>query len=137
MTDIEIPFEQDRHARYRFFEILPGALSWLILALPFILAFINVTVAVFFILAYLLIYFTRTFGYDFRAVSGYRTMKQHMRLNWNGLLADVEAGEPTDAKLERPKWHYQNLERRQGFPAVIKPSELTHAVIVATVNESK
>jgi hypothetical protein len=58
MTDLEIPYEKDRTRRYRFFEILPGALSWLVLFLPLILSFINVTAATFFILAYILIYFT-------------------------------------------------------------------------------
>jgi hypothetical protein len=62
MTDIEIPYEKDRSKRYRFFEILPGSLSWLLLFMPVILSFvnfkingINVTLAVPFILAYLLI----------------------------------------------------------------------------------
>lgn len=137
MTDLEIPFEKDRKGHYRFFEILPGALSWLLLFMPLILSFINVTAAVLFILAYLLIYFVRSIGYDIRALSGYRTMKQHMRLDWNGLIADVEAGEPTAAIIERPKWHFANLERVKTHRTIIKPSELVHAVIIATVNESR
>ena len=59
MTDIEIPFKEDRHARYRFFEILPGVLSWTMLVLPLLLSLINVTVAAIFILIYLLVNFTR------------------------------------------------------------------------------
>ena len=59
MTDLEIPFERDRKGHYRFFEILPGALSYTVLFLPAILSFINVTLAVGAILFYLLVFFVR------------------------------------------------------------------------------
>ena len=137
MTDIEIPYEKDRSPRYRFFEILPGSLSWLLLFMPVILSLINVTLAVFFILAYLLIYFTRTVAVDIRALAGYRTMKQHMKLDWLGLLADLEAGKVSKQAIERPQWHLLNLQRLHRRQIHYRPSELTHAVIVATVNESR
>lgn len=137
MTDLEIPFEKDRRGHYRFFEILPGFLSWTLLFTPLILTYINVTAAVFFIILYLLIFFVRSLAYSTRAVAGYRTMKQHMKLDWNGLAADIEAGEVTANSIVRPKWHVANLERLQARSYDIKPSELTHAVIIATVNESR
>jgi cellulose synthase/poly-beta-1,6-N-acetylglucosamine synthase-like glycosyltransferase len=138
MTDLEIPFEKDRRGHYRFFEILPGALSWTLLFLPLILSLINVTAAVFFILGYLLIFFVRALAYTSRALAGYRTMRQHMRLDWNGLLSDLQAGKLSQNKLKRPKWHISNLKRyqTQGSKA-IKPDSLMHAVIIATVNESR
>ncbi|HVC36749.1 MAG TPA: glycosyltransferase family 2 protein [Candidatus Dormibacteraeota bacterium] len=137
MTDIEIPFEKNRHGWYRFFEILPGLLSWLLLFMPLILSLINVTLAIFFVLAYLLIYFTRTIGYDVRALSGYRTMRRYMRLDWQGLVADIEAARATEQVIERPSWHFANLARYQARKEVLRPSELFHAVIIATVNESR
>ena len=48
MTDLEIPYEKDRKGHYRFFEILPGALSWSLLLLPLILSQFNVEFAVIF-----------------------------------------------------------------------------------------
>lgn len=138
MTDIEIPYEKDRHGHYRFFEILPGALSWILLFTPFILSAINVTLAVFVILAYLLLFFVRSMAYSVRAIVGYITMRQHMKLDWNSLMADVEAGEVTGGKeIKRPKWHYGALKRLQTTADRTKPSELFHAVIIATVNESR
>jgi hypothetical protein len=137
VTDLEIPFEKDRHGHYRFFEILPGALSWTLLFTPLILSFINVTLAVFFVLLYLLIFFTRGAAYAIRAVAGYRLMNQHLKLDWNGLAADIEAGQPTAASIDRPKWHFANLKRLSARRYDIKPSELLHAAIVATVNESR
>ncbi|HVV25440.1 MAG TPA: hypothetical protein VHC21_00175 [Candidatus Saccharimonadales bacterium] len=138
MTDLEIPYEQDRHGHYRFFEILPGALSWTLLFTPLILSFISVDAAVFFVLIYLLIFFVRSIGYSFRAIAGYRTMKQHMKLDWNGLCDDLDAGQTRDKiTLKRPKWHLANLRRLQDRTTVIKPRQLTHAVIIASVDESR
>jgi hypothetical protein len=137
MTDIEIPYEQDRGAKYRFFEILPGALSWLLLFMPIILSFISVTAVVFFILAYILIYFTRTMAYNMRALYGYRTMKQHMRLDWRTLLEEVQTGKVSDKQVERPAWHHENLGRLQERSNRIKPHDVVHAIIIASVNETR
>ncbi len=137
MTDLEIPFEKDRKGHYRFFEILPGALSWTLLFMPLILSLINVTLAVFVILGYLLIYFVRSLAYSARAIAGYRTMKYCLRLDWNGLAAEIEAGRLLDREITRPKWHYDNLKRLETREHKFKPSELVHAVIIATVNESR
>jgi hypothetical protein len=137
MTDLEIPFEKDRKGHYRFFEILPGALSYGLLLLPLILTFVNVTLAVFFILFYLLIFFVRSIGYSARAISGYLSMKKHMKLDWNGLSADLETGQVGAEPLVRPRWHLKNLGRLHLRERQFKPSQLTHAVIVATVNESR
>lgn len=138
MTDLEIPFEKDRRGHYRFFEILPGALSYTLLLLPLVLSFINVTTAVFFVLFYLLIFFVRSLAYSLRAIAGYRSMRQHMKLDWDGLLADVEAGKPTGTKAaRRPTWHYKNLKLLPTRKYDMRPSQLLHAVIIATVNESR
>ncbi len=138
MKNIEIPYEQDRKGHYRFFEILPGVLSWSLLITPIVLSLIDTTYAVIFILAYLLIYLARSFGYDFRAVSGYITMKQHLKLNWNDFLKDLDKGE-VDKKLKivRPDWHIQNIERVKSFQKIFKPKDIIHGVIIATVNESR
>ncbi len=137
MTDIEIPFEKDRKGHYRFFEILPGSLSWLLLLLPIILSFINVSLAVFFILFYLLIFFVRALGYAARVIGGYRSMKQQKKLNWVALTEDINQGEITSTRADRPKWHRRNMELLSSRSHDYKPSDVTHAVIIATVDESR
>ncbi len=137
MTDIEIPYEKDRNLHYRIFEILPGLLSWSLLFLPIILSFISISVAVIFILGYLLIYFVRTFGFDFRAVEGYLSMKKQLKLDWNKLNEDLNKGIIDESNsTHRPKWHYQNLSRLKTYETIYKPKDVYHAVIIATVNES-
>ncbi len=137
MKQIEIPYEQERGRGYRFFEILPGALSWLLLVLPLVLSLLNVTVAVFFVLGYILVYFTRSVAVSIRALAGYRTMRQHEKLDWNELVDEIEEGRVKDSSIVRPKWHLKNLERLAIKPPVVKPSELLHAVIVAVHRESR
>ena len=138
MTDIEIPYESERHGHYRFFEILPGALSWLLLLMPIILSFINITAAVLFILLYLIIYFVRSVGFSISGLEGYMHMRQHMRLDWPALVDDIERGELEKRDgVKYPSWHVRNIERRKTASNHYHPSELIHAVIIASVNENR
>ena len=90
--DIEIPYPKDRGFRYRIFEILPGAISWTVLILPFVLSLINPFLTVFFILAYLLLWLTKSVGLDVRAFQGFKTIKQQKKLPWLDMLEDVRVG---------------------------------------------
>ena len=137
MTDIEIPFEKDRGKRYRFFEILPGALTWLLLFLPFILSLFSVTLAAIFILGYLLIYFSRALGVSARAIQGFNILSKHQKMDWHGMLSELEAGGVESALAKRPKWHYSNILHLKVQPPIIKPSEIIHVAMVATYNESR
>lgn len=137
MTDLEIPLENDRGFRYRFFEALPGLISWSLLCLPFILSWLNVTIAAVFVLAYLLITFTRGLAVAIRALQGYGRMQQHKRLHWQGMLADLEAGEVTNHHAKHPKWHLALIKRLPQQPKAIEPNEIIHAIIIATVKEAR
>lgn len=137
MKHIEIPYVEDRGRRYRFFEILPGSISWTILALPFILSLISTRLTAVFILGYLLIWFAKSIGMNIRALQGYRMMQFHQNLDWIPLLEEIEAQQVIDTTAERPQWHIDNLQRLQNQSSIIKPSQLYHAVIIATYQESR
>lgn len=136
MIDIEIPYKEERNKRYRFFEILPGVLSWTMLFMPLILSLINVTFAALFVLIYLLINFTRSIAAATRALHGYSIMRKHKKLNWQQFNAELQSGE-IDARAIRPRWHYNNLLRLSTGSTVVKPDEVLHAVIIATYNEAR
>lgn len=137
MTDIEIIPEAERHGWYRFFEILPGALSWSMLALPFVLSFINVDLAAAFVLAYLLINFVRGVAGAIRAIDGYSTMRKHQKLPWRTMLGELTAGEVLEPGARRPKWHYDSILRMGLEPNRPGPDDIIHAIIIATVKETK
>lgn len=136
MIDIEIPQPEERGRRYRFFEILPGALSWFILTLPIVLSFISVRLAAVFVLGYLLFYFIRAMATNVRAFQGYRRLRHYEKLNWSQLVDELELLEaPKQAK--RPKWHGSNIERVSTQGHMIKPSEILHVAMIAMYKESQ
>src|SRR4051812_9472303 len=120
MKNIEIPYEKDRNRRYRFFEALPGLFSWSILALPIVLSLLNATVAALFVIIYLLIYFARSVGVIIRALQGNSLVLRYKELDWRQLLTEVETEEILAPRSERPKWHFENIERLKTRPAVVK-----------------
>lgn len=137
MQNIEIPLQSEKDWRYRFWEIFPGLTSWLILALPFILSLISPGLTVFFIIAYLLMWFAKAVGLNVRVLQGWRTMQMHQKLPWPILLTELGEGIVSDPTQKRPKWHYDNILRTQAQPLKVVPDEIYHAVIIATVNESR
>ena len=134
-TLLEIPYPADRGFRYRLFEILPGALSYIFLAMPFILSLISPSLTVFFVLAFLLLWFTKAVGMGVRSIQGYRVLKQHQKLPWESMLKDITNLSSTDHSL--PHWHFSNLKRIAKMPNRIMPDNIYQAIIIATYNESR
>lgn len=116
-------------------ERFPAILSYSLLALPFALSFISPRATAFFIIAYLLMWFVRALALNVRVLQGYSTMKKHEAIDWSELLVDVE--NETISTSDAPKWHRKNIERIQHIPAMVKPSEAIHVMMVATYNESR
>jgi len=137
MSKVEIPFPGQRSRTYRFFEILPGAASYFMLALPFVLSLINVTLAAVFVLLYLLVNFTRGIAGAVRGLHGYHVMHVHQKYPWPQMLIELEAGEVSSPRVKRPKWHLDELERLTERPLLMPPSEVIHALIIATYKESR
>jgi hypothetical protein len=130
----EIPYNEDKGFQYRFFEILPGFLTWSALILPFVLAFWNVGLTAILMIGYLILWFVKAVALNLRAVQGWRIFQDHLQIDWLALTEDVKHHDPSK---KWPKWHRNNLERIGKHPNGIHPDEITHAVIVATWNESR
>ncbi|HSX23638.1 MAG TPA: glycosyltransferase family 2 protein [Candidatus Saccharimonadales bacterium] len=137
MRNIEIPYVEERGKRYRFFEMLPGLISWSILALPFVLSQVNPRLCVFFILGYLLLWFAKAVGLDIRAIQGYRMINQHQKLPWPQMLQELSTGKTEQPDRHIPAWHYENVIRVHEQPTPIKADEIVHAVMIAAYNESR
>jgi hypothetical protein len=131
----EIPFQKDKNFKYRFFEILPGFLSWTILALPFILAFTNVGLAAIIMIGYLLLWFVKAVALNLRALQGYKILAQHQKLDWQEMIVDLDQEDVEGKRF--PKWHYANKKRQADNPNGIYSENVVHAVIVATYNEAR
>lgn len=131
----EIPFQQNKDWKYRFFEILPGALTWMVLVLPFVLAFTNVGLAAVLMIGYLLLWFAKAVAMNIRVVQGYNILDYHMKLDWQELIVDLDQEDVEHRRF--PKWHYENKKRQADNPNGIYSKDIIHAVIVATWNEAR
>lgn len=140
--DVELPLGK-RTAYYRFFEILPGFLSWLVIFLPFILSFINVTLAAAFILLFVMAWFYRAMGIAFLTTRGYKVMQEALETDWSKYLDDLRNPEgaiaryyDTKARDKRLRNHYQALLGYVGRVERLRPDDILHAIIVPMYNES-
>jgi len=143
LADIEIPYPEDRHGWYRFFEILPGLLSLLIFLTPIVLSFIFVPAAAFFIITYILLLLIRAAAMSMRVIEGYRNVKKAGETDWEDLLKDFYQPQQTASrhagtKNSLVKDHISNLERLQkGNLIDMLPDEVVQVVIICTYNESQ
>lgn len=141
MEQLEIPLGK-RTKFYRFFEILPGMLSYLVITLPIILSLIDPFLGAVFVIVYIIIWFVKAMAMTFRSIQGYATSEKAQRVDWRNRLDDLE--DPADSLEKRfggSSWrtdvHKHNLLRLAATEGAKKPSDIYHAAIVATYNESR
>lgn len=143
MIDLEIPVGK-RSLKYRFFEILPGAISYGMLILMVVLSLINPTLAaiyLFFIITSLLV---KAVGIAIHTIGGRNRLDKAQKINWHNRLADLERPKESYERLLKKesssfgaKQHLENLRLITADPdAFPKPSQIYNAVIIATYNES-
>ncbi len=137
MKDIEIPLVSERGKRYRFFEMLPGLLSWSILIAPFALSLVSARLTALFIIVFFLTWFARAIGLNVRVLQGWHTMQIHKKLDWPRMLLDLKNPQKSHHSNNLPKWHYQNLERLTARENHTNPDDVIHAVIIAAYNEDR
>ncbi len=143
LSDIEIPYPEDRHGWYRFFEVLPGLLSLLIFLLPVFLSIFYVTAAAFFIITYVLLLLIRASAMSVRVIEGYGKIKLARKVDWEALLGDFYNPSQAAARLPGAKnslitGHVKNMERLQSANAIdLLPKEVLQVVIICTYNESQ
>ena len=143
IQEIEIPYPEDRHGWYRFFEILPGLLSLLIFMTPIVLSIFYVSAAAIFVILYVLLLLIRASAMSMRVIEGYNKVKKARIVDWESLLKDFYAPEKTAArhvgtKNSLVRDHIRNIERlSKGNLIDMLPDELYQVVIICTYNESQ
>lgn len=142
--DIEIPLGK-RTKKYRFFEILPGLLSYGAIILLILLSIVNPVLASIYLLTIILVAFVKTIAISYRVVSGHRNMERASRVDWSRRLMDLESPKESYSRLRDVpsgallyKQHLENLRfmsaAEEGhFP---KPGNIYNALIMPAYNES-
>lgn len=142
IQDIEIPYPHERGLVYRLFEILPGFLTWTVIILPFVLAFISPLTLAILVIAYLVAWLLRGIAISIRVFQSYKKMREYQKLDWLPLISDldnpkkaIEAG--LLGGVRYPTWHKRNLDIRLDQKDKLSSADVIHAVLVPTYNESK
>ncbi|MGB4768622.1 MAG: hypothetical protein WBP22_05190 [Candidatus Saccharimonas sp.] len=144
MSDLELPLGK-RTKFYRFFEILPGVLSYGALLLLIILSIVNPLWASVYLLFVVITMFVKSLSINFHTLRGHHWLKSAQRVNWANRLADLEDPKTAYERVKGEKSsgfgyaaHQDNLHflsdvsSNQHFP---KPSQIMNAVIIAAYNE--
>lgn len=145
-AELEIPIGK-RSKKYRFFEILPGALSWSILALTFILSIVDRSslFAAAFVFLFMISWFYRAVGMAFRTLQGYKNMKNADSIAWQpwlNHLADpkkyIKNLEAKDARTKNEQIHLENLQEYVKSDDLndLSPKDIVQFVIVPMWQES-
>lgn len=155
--DLEIPLGK-RTPLYRFLEILPGALSYMMVILLVVLSLINPTIASIYLLVIITTTLVKAVAVAYRTIQGYGVVKRACRVDWHQRLADLsEPHEAFERLRERSSDAYGFLEHVQNLKLMAvgrdltvgddlldtekgaldfpNPEKIYHAVIMVTYNE--
>lgn len=158
-ADLEIPLGK-RTRKYRMLEILPGALSYTMILLLFVLSFISPIVGSYYLLLIIATTLVKAVGVVYRTVQGYNATKRADKVDWHKRLADLEDPHGSYEKLMLVKSrefefdeHVENLKMisvgkdlvisekelddNGRTPKIVfpKPNGIYHAVIMVAYNE--
>lgn len=143
MKDLEIPLGK-RRPLYRFFEILPGLLSYAAVALLFILSLISPVLGAIYLLVVVATTFVKAIATAFRTVQGYKVVQRAKRVDWRKRLEDLEDPHEDYERLRDQtndsydfQEHVQNLRLLSAVEGKSepKPHQIYHAVIMTAYNE--
>ena len=140
--DLEIPLGK-RTKLYRFFEILPGALSYSMIAALFIFSIISPMVAAIYLLIIITITLVKAVGVAVRTVQGYKDIQAAMKVDWHKRLEETQNPHDNFEKLRGRNSdefefddHVENLRAMTVSPDDFPdPESIYHAVIMVAYNE--
>lgn len=145
MTDIEIPLGK-RTPKYRFFEMLPGILSYGMIILLIVLSLVSPLLASIYLLIVIVSMLVKSIGIAYHTVIGKNILDKSMKVDWQARLADLESPKEACEKIKQIRskkdnyglnLHVENLDRISSGPSVFpRPSDVFNAVIIAAYNES-
>lgn len=156
-ADLEIPLGK-RTKKYRLLEILPGALSYTMIILLFVLSIISPALGSYYLLLIIAVTLVKAVGIVYRTIQGYNAAKRAEKVNWHERLVDLETPHERYEELLKYKCkefafneHVENLKLLSvGKDLVLsesevavddepiffpKPKEIYHAVIMVAYNE--
>ena len=143
IDDLELPLGK-RTKSYRFFEMLPGLLTYSMLSLLIILSFLQPLLAAIYILLVILALFVRSLGIAYRTIHGHSQLVAAEKINWRQRVQDLAAarkGGLPDRQFSKKE--FEAKRHREILQSILNknleipdPQKIYHAVIIAAYNES-
>ena len=142
--NLEIP-QGKRKPLYRFFEILPGAISYGAIILLFLLSWFSPVLGAIYLFIIIASTLVKAIGVAFRTVQGYKVIKSAGRVDWWKRLEDLEDPHEAYERLhgeESKSYHFEeHLDNLKMMAAMEKeypkPSKVYHVVIMTAYNEGE
>ncbi len=143
MINLELPIGKRTRA-YRFWEIIPSIISYGMLLLLIVLSLVSPITAAIYLLLVIVTMFVKAIGIAYHTIVGHRQLIGAQRVDWHRRLYDLEDPQTSYAAIQNVsssgfdyEAHKQNVRLVAADPDHYpKPSQIYHAVIVATYNES-
>ncbi len=140
--DLEIPLGK-RTRLYRFFEILPGVLSYSMILALVIFSLISPTLGAIYLLIIITITLVKAVGVAVRTVQGYNEIQRAMRVDWHQRYEDLltphekfESLRGSSSEAFNFDEHLENLRMMSVAPKDYPdPNKIFHAVIMVAYNE--
>ena len=142
MKSLEIPLGK-RTKQYRFFEILPGLLSYGAIILLIVLSFLNTVLASAYLLLIVLTALVRAVGIAYHTIKGNKELKRSCAVNWHARLMELGDAEANYKKLKNKNYkEYEFSNHKENLLAIAtnpkkypKPDEIINAVIITAYTE--
>lgn len=141
--NLEIP--QGRRSRlYRFFEILPGAVSYGAIILLFVLSWLDPVAGSIYLFIIIASTLVKAIGVAYRTVQGYEVIKRAERVDWRRRMEDLANPHDAYERLrddDNKSYHFgEHLENLKFMASMSgeypSPEHIYHAIIITAYNES-
>ncbi len=141
--DLEIP-QGKRTRKYRFFEMLPGLMSYGAIILLFVLSWVNPLLGAIYLFALISTTLVKAVSTAYRTLQGYHTMERAGKVNWRKRMEDLadphtayEKLREIDAHEYHFNEHVENLKQMAAFPSEFpNPEKTLNVVIMTAYNET-
>lgn len=142
--NLEIP--QGRRTKlYRFFEILPGAISYGAIILLFVLSWLDPILGTIYLFILIASTLVKAIGVAYRTVQGYEVIKRAGRVDWRGRINDLSNPHAAYERIrddDNKSYHFnEHVENLKIMAAMGKdypnPDKIYHAIIMTAYDEGE
>ncbi|MBQ3292900.1 glycosyltransferase family 2 protein [Candidatus Saccharibacteria bacterium] len=140
--NLEIP-RGKRTLEYRFFEILPGFISYTAIILLFVFSAIEPVLGAIYLFIIIASTLVKAVGVAYRTIQGYEVIKHAERVDWHKRMEDLEDPHAAyerlrddNSKSYHHEEHIENLKLMAAMPSeYLSPAKTLHVIIMTAYNE--